>query len=105
MGEEWGATTPFLYFSDVDPSFAEDIGRHRLEDFGRFVLPSKKDVKQPPDAMHPSSFFNSKLNWDETTAAVHAEWLALYRNLLATRQRGRLYPCSSSVGGHTRGEP
>ncbi len=97
MGEEWGSRTPFFYFSDVDPAFAEDIAAHRLNDFGRFVLPAKKHAA-PPDAMDPSSFRNSKLDWDEVARAPHAQWLALYRGLLATRQR-EVVPLLTGVGG------
>jgi malto-oligosyltrehalose trehalohydrolase len=98
MGEEWGAKTPFLFFSDVDPAFAGDIKKQRQELFGRFVLPEKRGL-EPPDAMAQSSFEASKLDWSEVEGEANADLLGLYRKLLAIR-RDEIAPRLAGVGGH-----
>jgi len=98
MGEEWGAKTPFLYFSDVDPAFAKDIREQRQATFGRFV-PEDKIGVEPPDAMAESSFIASKLDWSELERPEHADVLGLYRQLLDIRRR-EVVPRLSGVGGH-----
>jgi malto-oligosyltrehalose trehalohydrolase len=98
MGEEWGAKTPFLFFSDVDPAFAEDIRKQRKERFGKFV-PAEKVGVEPPDPMAESSFLSSKLDWSEPAKPPHADILKLYRELLDIRRR-EIVPRLSGVGGN-----
>jgi maltooligosyltrehalose trehalohydrolase len=96
MGEEWGSRTPFLFFSDVDPAFAEDIRKSRKENFGPFVLPEKADLPIP-DPMAAASFTGSKLDWGELERDEHVRWLELYRELIALRRR-EIVPLLTGVG-------
>jgi maltooligosyltrehalose trehalohydrolase len=98
MGEEWGSTTPFLYFTDVDPELGEPIRRERLAKFGPFVVPANRG-KEPPDPIAESTFLASKLDWTDLERPEHAAWLALYRELLAVRRK-HIVPRLSGVGGH-----
>jgi maltooligosyltrehalose trehalohydrolase len=83
MGEEWGAGTPWMYFTDhTDPVIAEAVRTGRREEFGRhgWVL---DDV---PDPQAVTTFERSRLDWDEPGREPHARLLAWYRDLIALRR-------------------
>jgi maltooligosyltrehalose trehalohydrolase len=84
MGEEWGASTPWQFFtSHPEP----DLGRATAE--GRFAEFEKmgwnRDVV--PDPQDPATFQRSKLAWDELEHEPHRSLLAHYRDLIALRSR------------------
>ena len=92
MGEEFAASTPFLYFCDFDGELAAAVTRGRRAEFGRFARFSDPDVRDRiPDPNAKATFEKSKLDWSERQRSPHAEWLALYSELLAVR-RGHLVP-------------
>jgi maltooligosyltrehalose trehalohydrolase len=83
QGEEWAASSPFLYFTDhQDPSLAEAVSQGRRREFASFGW-SPESVPDPQD---PETFARSKLNWDEMASPPHAEMLAWYRRLIALRR-------------------
>lgn len=87
QGEEWGASSPFLYFVDCDePELADAVRRGRREEFAGFGW--KPDDVPDPNAIE--SFENSKLDWSEMEKGVHAELLEWYRKLIGLRRRS---PC------------
>ncbi len=86
MGEEWAASTPFLYFCDYQGELAQAVTNGRRSEFGRFARfnePSARDAIPDPNA--ESTFAQSKLDWQERERAPHAEWLTLYSDLLRRR--------------------
>jgi maltooligosyltrehalose trehalohydrolase len=84
QGEEWAASTPFLYFTDHrDPALAAAVRNGRRAEFAAFGWPPDKI----PDPQAPETFARSKLRWDEVGEAPHAEMLAWHRTLLALRRR------------------
>jgi maltooligosyltrehalose trehalohydrolase len=84
QGEEWGASTPFQYFtSHSDPALGEAVSRGRREEFRAFGW-MPEDV---PDPQHGDTFHNSKLQWDEPSRAPHSEILDWHRQLVAVRKR------------------
>ena len=88
MGEEFAASTPFLYFCDFAGELADAVreGRRReFSAFARFRDPSARE--RIPDPGAEETFAASKLKWEEREQGAHAEWLALYRKLLAARAR------------------
>jgi maltooligosyltrehalose trehalohydrolase len=88
MGEEYAASTPFLYFCDFAGELAEAVreGRRReFAAFARFRDPAARE--RIPDPGAEETFLRSKLKWEEREYGPHAEWLALYRQLLAARAR------------------
>ena len=88
MGEEFAASTPFLYFCDFGPGLAEAVTRGRREEFKRFAVFRDQAARERiPDPNSESSFAASKLRWDERAAPGHAERLALVRRLLELRHR------------------
>ena len=83
MGEEWGATSPFLYFtSHGDPEFARNVDEGRRREF-----PEHAAAGDVPGPQEPSTFAASRLDWSERARPPHAARLALYRDLLALRKR------------------
>jgi len=88
MGEEFAASTPFLFFCDFGPDLAAAVTRGRRQEFARFERFSDPAAQAAiPDPNDPATFAASKLRWDEIDRAPHGEWLAFYRELLALRQR------------------
>ena len=88
MGEEFAASTPFLFFCNFGPDLAAAVTRGRRREFarsGRFRERSAQAAIPDPNA--PETFAASKLRWDETERPPHSEWLALHRELLALRHR------------------
>ncbi len=86
MGEEFGASTPFLYFCDFGPELAAAVARGRREEFARFERFSDPGSRASiPDPNDPETFRRSKLDWNE--AREPNEYLALYRRCLAARHR------------------
>jgi maltooligosyltrehalose trehalohydrolase len=98
MGEEWGATQPFLFFSDMGDELGDKIREARLKEFQD--SPDAKDSsKEPPDPMAEETFLASKLNWDDREADPHADGLALYRTLLRIR-REEILPRLDGIEGY-----
>ncbi|MEV6393100.1 malto-oligosyltrehalose trehalohydrolase [Nocardia xishanensis] len=82
MGEEWGARTPFQFFtSHTDPEIAAATASGRKAEFAEHGWPSE-DVPDPQD---PGTFRRSKLDWSELADPARARLLACYRALLALR--------------------
>ena len=93
QGEEWGASTPFLYFTDFeDPQLAQAVKEGRRREFAAFGW----DPDQVPDPQDPGTFARSQLRWDEVRESPHRELLDWYRSLIALRHR--LPPATKPVG-------
>jgi malto-oligosyltrehalose trehalohydrolase len=83
MGEEWGADTPFLYFTDhEDPYFASAVSRGRRAEFAAHGW-AEADVPDPQD---PGTFRRSRLDWSQPERDPYAPTLAWYRRLIALRK-------------------
>jgi maltooligosyltrehalose trehalohydrolase len=84
QGEEWGASTPFLFFADfVDEALSEAVRTGRRREFAAFGW-RPEDV---PDPMADSTFEASHLDRDETGREPHAGLLVWHRELIALRKR------------------
>jgi maltooligosyltrehalose trehalohydrolase len=84
MGEEWGASTPFLFFSDHrDPVMARKTSRGRVQEFRAFGW----RPEEVPDPQAPSSFLRSKLDWSELRREPHRSLLAWHRQLVSRRRQ------------------
>lgn len=82
MGEEWAASTPFLYFTD-----------HQNEQLGRAVSEGRKKEfggsrwqGEVPDPQSTDTFYRSKLCWNERGEEPHREMLDWYTELLELRR-------------------
>jgi maltooligosyltrehalose trehalohydrolase len=83
MGEEYGATTPWQFFtSHPEPELGKATAEGRIREFERMGW----DPAVVPDPQDPDTFTRSKLNWAEAASGDHARLLALYRQLIALRR-------------------
>jgi len=86
MGQEWGANTPFLYFTAHNDELGRLVTEGRRKEFGRF--PEFRDpeiVRTIPDPQSEETFTRSKIDWSELTRAPHTELLELHRECLRLR--------------------
>ena len=85
QGEEFAASTPFLYFADhEDAEMAKAVREGRKREFAAFGFGSRR----VPDPEARETFERSKLNWEEVGEGGHTEMLEWYRALIRLR-RGR----------------
>ena len=82
MGEEYGETAPFQYFtSHGDKELIEAVRRGRQEEFASFSW--ETDV---PDPQADTTFENSKLRWQLREKDSHRALLLFYRELIRIRK-------------------
>jgi maltooligosyltrehalose trehalohydrolase len=80
MGEEYGETAPFHYFTDYsDPALADAVRRGRTEEVGR-------PGEAPPDPQSPATFEMCRPDRTLAREGVHRELLEWQRRLLALRR-------------------
>ncbi len=85
MGEEWGARTPWQFFSDHEGELGEAVRRGRRAEFASHGW----DTEQVPDPQAESTLRASTLDWSEPQAERHSALLQWTRDLIALR-RSRL---------------
>ena len=82
MGEEWGASTPWQFFtSHPEPDLGRATAEGRVAEFAKMGW----DPASVPDPQDPATFERSKLDWSELDAEPHRTLLAQYRALIALR--------------------
>jgi maltooligosyltrehalose trehalohydrolase len=83
MGEEWGATTPWQYFTDhIEPWLAKAVAEGRKTEFASHGW----TAAEIPDPQDKATFLRSKLDWSECGHDPHLGLLAWYQELIALRQ-------------------
>ena len=82
QGEEWGATTPFLFFTDHEPALGRLVSEGRRREFAAFGWPADA----VPDPQAPETFLRSRLDWSEPGRPAHAALLEWYRALARLRR-------------------
>jgi maltooligosyltrehalose trehalohydrolase len=85
MGEEWGARTPWQFFSDHEGDLGEAVRQGRRAEFGSHGW----DTEDVPDPQSEQTLRDSTLDWSEPEQERHAALLAWHRDLIALR-RSRL---------------
>ncbi|MGI5165070.1 malto-oligosyltrehalose trehalohydrolase [Spirillospora sp. CA-253888] len=82
QGEEWGASTPWCYFTDHrEPELARAVSEGRRREFARYGWQD-----EVPDPQAVETFRRSVLDWDETDKEHHRELLEWHRALIALRR-------------------
>ncbi|MCG8400527.1 MAG: malto-oligosyltrehalose trehalohydrolase [Firmicutes bacterium] len=82
MGEEYGETAPFLYFTSYsDPELTAAVRRGRRREFAAFGWD-----KKVPDPQDETTFMRSKLNHGLRGQGRHLVLYQLYRQLLQLRR-------------------
>ena len=88
QGQEFAASSPFLYFSDARPEVTEQLRAGRRKFLEQFPsLATDQMQAQVPSPNRPDQFDRSKLDLTERDVGSHALALALHRDLLRLRQR------------------
>jgi malto-oligosyltrehalose trehalohydrolase len=83
MGEEWGADTPWQYFTDHEEEWlATAVRAGRRSEFAAHGWA----VADVPDPQDPQTFRRSRLDWSQPGGEPHAGLLAWYRELIALRR-------------------
>ena len=93
QGAEWGATAPFLYFTNhEDPELGRRVTEGRRREFAAFGW----DPANVPDPQARNTFQRSKLDWSELDEGPHSDllewhrWLIDFRRQVAALSDGRL---------------
>jgi maltooligosyltrehalose trehalohydrolase len=82
QGEEWGATTPFLYFTGHhEPELARAVSAGRAREFAAFG----RDPGKIPDPQALETFMRSKLEWTELAREPQRAILEWHRDLIRLR--------------------
>jgi len=82
MGEEYGETAPFLYFtSHTDPALAQAVRDGRRREFARFAWRGAI-----PDPQDPQTFLRSVLHHELRLKDSHRALLRWYHDLIALRK-------------------
>jgi maltooligosyltrehalose trehalohydrolase len=82
MGEEYGETAPFQYFtSHSDPALAEAVRHGRRAEFAAF-----HEAQEVPDPQDPATFQRSRLNRALAREGKHRALLEFYRKVLQLRR-------------------
>jgi maltooligosyltrehalose trehalohydrolase len=83
QGEEYAASTPFLYFADHDdPEMARLVSEGRKKEFAAFGW----DEAQIPNPEDMETFTDSKLNWNEVDEGLHKEMFEWTARLIHIRR-------------------
>jgi len=83
MGEEWGADTPWQFFTDhTDPGLASAVSTGRRSEFAEHGW----GPAEVPDPQDEETFLRSKLDWSQPGRDPYRSLLGWYRTLLALRR-------------------
>ena len=87
MGQEWAASTPFLFFTDHPEELGRLVTQGRRDEMAGFSAFRDEAARDRiPDPQDPETFLRSRLRWDEIEREPHAGVLRLYREMLAVRR-------------------
>jgi maltooligosyltrehalose trehalohydrolase len=87
MGQEWGAMSPFLYFTDHEAKLGRLVTEGRRKEFAAFAAFADPVARaRIPDPQSEGTFRQSRLGWLERTRDPHAPTLRLYKALLSLRR-------------------
>jgi maltooligosyltrehalose trehalohydrolase len=87
MGQEWGTSAPFQFFTDHHLELGKAITKGRRREFRSFsAFRDPKLLETIPDPQAPGTFLDSKLRWEEMHEPEHAGLLLLYWEFLELRR-------------------
>jgi maltooligosyltrehalose trehalohydrolase len=87
QGQEWCASTPFLYFSDHNPELTKLICKGRAKEISQFPSAATPDMQACLDNPGAAQTFEQcRLNHDEKRLPFHARSLQMHRDLLRLRR-------------------
>ena len=104
QGQEFGASTPFLYFADHKPELARLVRKGRAQFMAQFPsLAGEAAAERLADPGDPETFLRCKLDFGERER--HAPAYALHRDLLRLRREDGVFsrPRAGGVDGAVLG--
>ena len=101
MGEEFGETRPFVFFTDFHGELADAVREGRRREFAHFsgFNDDQDNLRQVPDPNAPGTFEASKLNWDCVDTDTGRHWMQLTRRLLRLRH-DKIVPLLANARGN-----
>lgn len=88
MGQEWGASQPFLFFCDFGPELAAAVTQGRRQEFARFPEFSDEAAQSRiPDPNDIKTFQRTCLNLDGARTESATAWRRFHQELLYLRAR------------------
>jgi maltooligosyltrehalose trehalohydrolase len=97
QGQEFGTSSPFLFFTDLNPDLAASIRDGRAEFLAQFAGLSDPEVRSwLADPTDPATFERSKLDLSERER--HPEAYALHCDLLALRRSDPVFRAQGGGG-------
>jgi malto-oligosyltrehalose trehalohydrolase len=101
MGEEYGETRPFLFFTDFHGELADAVREGRRREFAGFAAFAGGDDRDAiPDPNAPSTLEASRLDWQRRASAEGENWTAFTRTLLDLR-RTHIVPLIPLMGARS----
>ncbi len=102
MGDEFGETRPFLFFTDFHGDLARAVREGRRREFAEFAAfaGDAAGLLTIPDPNDIETFEASKLDWSRCETSQGAKTLDRLRSLLAIRQE-RIAPHLGAAGSHS----
>jgi len=95
QGQEYGASTPFLYFADHNEEIAELVQRGRAEFLDQFPSIANSHAELELDPPHDRATFEKcKLSHEERARNVHV--LDLHKDLLSLRREDPVFRAQRS---------
>jgi maltooligosyltrehalose trehalohydrolase len=90
QGQEFAASSPFLFFADHKPELARLVKKGRAQFLSQFPSVARPEMQQLlPDPADPNSFARCKLDLSERQR--HGEAYALHRDLLKLRREDAVF--------------
>ena len=108
QGQEFLASTPFLYFTDHPPKLGRQVTKGRRRDFAQFKAFEDEGLRESiPDPQDPLTFERSRLNHDEAKFGLGMLAVDYHRRLLEIRAtdpvlrayRGERCPIETKAAG------
>jgi maltooligosyltrehalose trehalohydrolase len=102
QGQEFAASSPFLYFADYEPELAAAVRKGRMDFLRQFPSLATPEVQRLlADPADPRTFERSTLDLGERER--HAEAYALHRDLLRLRTEDPAFRAQRTVDGAVLG--
>ena len=97
QGQEFAASSPFLFFADHHEELARAVRRGRQEFLAQFPSLTAPEVRKGiPDPADRQTFERCKLDFSERES--HAEWYALHQDLLRLRREDPVFRTQGENG-------
>jgi len=100
QGEEWGASSPFLYFADAPQNLAPLVRDGRRKFLAQFRSVATAGMAAClPDPVSEETFQRCKLDHDERQGARNQHILNLHKDAIAMRRRDAAFALPGQVDG------